>query len=148
MEKGYEDIYKDKPYLDIDMGGNDSKCWYIDMMYVPPNLRGNGEGKKLFEEFIKNDLDSDVNRLRLKSCALGAGCTLAFWESLGFKKAYYGNTDSDWADVENIMVLGVNNNPTPKPEKLTSRNNKDREMHECQADLDHISGKNEPGMNY
>jgi GNAT superfamily N-acetyltransferase len=147
VEKGYEDIYSDTPYLNFDMGGKDAKCWYIDQMYVPPNLRGNGEGKRLIKEFLENELDSDVQRVRLIACSLGSGDTRAFYKSLGFNQCYYGNTDGEDGDIGNIMVLGVNGFPTPRSEKVTSRNN-EREMHESQEDLDFIAGKTEINIEY
>ena len=137
MEKGYEDIYSDTPYINID-GGEDCKCQYIDMLYIPPHLRGQGHGKRLVEEFIAK-IPTGVERVRLTASALGSGDSRPFWESLGFKSAYYGNTDSDWFDVECVMVKGVNGHRTPRAEKLTSENNSDRQMHECREDLDFIA---------
>lgn len=144
---GYEDIHSNEPYINVDHSSSNSKCCYIDMIYVPPHLRGQGIGKKLVLDFIENELESNKERIRLISCDLGSGDSKKFWEEFGFKQAYYGNTDSEWGELKDIMVLGVNGHYTPKPEKLTSRNN-DREMHECEEDLRHIHKNNSAELTY
>jgi GNAT superfamily N-acetyltransferase len=143
-----QDMHSDEPYLEADYGSETSECCYIDMIYVPPKLRGQGLGKKLVTDFIKNEIEPHRKRIRLKACDLGSGHTQKFWESLGFKKAYYGNTDSEWGDVDDIMVLGVNGSPTPKAQKLTSHNNSEREMHECKEDIEFLKNQKNNALEY
>ena len=136
-EAGYEDIFSNTPYLEEDWGGGDGKCCYIDQVYVPPGLRGQGLGKELFRKFL-SEIPKHVERIRLKSCALGSGHTRPFWEAVGFRSAYQGDLDAPWGDLSDIMVMGVNGHPTPPQEVLTAETN-DRQMHEEKADKVHTS---------
>lgn len=143
MEKGYEDIYSDEPYIDIDYS---QPCAYIDLIYVPPHKRGLGEGKRLVDEFL-GSIPKEIERVRLKSCALATGPTKEFWESFGFKQAYYGDLDGPDGDLSGIMVLGVNGHETPPPEKLTEHNN-ERETFESKEDIQWVSLSKERNLEF
>ena len=135
-EVGYEDIFSNTPYLTEDWGGGDGKCCYIDQVYVPPGLRGQGLGKELFRKFLSG-IPEHVERIRLKSCELSSGHTKPFWESLGFQSAYEGDIDGPDGDLSDILVMGVNGHTTPPPEVLTAETNW-RELHELKADKLHV----------
>lgn len=111
MEVGFEDIYSCKPYIDSE---NEGKRVLLHMLYVPPIQRGKGKGKKLFKEFLDN-LPKEVEFIRLKSAALGSGCTMAFWQSLGFTSAYIGG-DPNCESC--ILHLAVNRFSLPDVEEL------------------------------
>ena len=138
-EVGYEDIYSDNPYLREEMDGDNSECCYIELIYVPPHLRGKGHGKTLVDSFLSS-LPKHIKRVRLKACALGSGDTAPFWESFGFRPAYTGDLDGPQYDLTGILVLGVNGCKTPRTERLTAETN-DREMFECADDLNHIKSE-------
>ena len=113
-EKGYEDIFSDTPYIDFDIEGDKA---IIHLMYMPPKLRGNGFGKTMLAQWFSL-LDESVTHVVLKSCSLGTGHTKPFWALFGFESAYYGCTDTDEGDATDILVVGMNNHPTPSPVEL------------------------------
>lgn len=111
MERGYEDIYADSPYFDVEY---DDKRALLHMMYVPPAMRTSGEGQRLFHQLL-SELPTDIEYIRLMSAKLGSGCTMAFWKALGFSAAY-ANCDPD--NEGRILHLGVNGFPCPDSEVL------------------------------
>ncbi|MBO1897764.1 GNAT family N-acetyltransferase [Shewanella sp. BF02_Schw] len=117
MEVGYEDIYSVKPYFDIETSSRDSiKIALLHLMYVPPELRGQGRAKSLFNELLA-ELPKEVEYIRLKSAPLGTGCTMKFWQSLGFTPAY---TNCYSKDEGKILHLAVNGFSLPAVEALSS----------------------------
>lgn len=111
MELGFEDVYADDSYIDVE---DDGKRYLLHLLYVPPCKRGNGEGKALFASMIR-ELPNHVESVRLKSAQLGSGCTMAFWKSLGFTEAY---SECDAEDEGKILHLAVNGFNLPKVESL------------------------------
>lgn len=111
-EKGYEDIYSAEPYYDVE---NENKRALIHLMYVPPFLRGQGKGKEMLRKLV-SELPPNIEYLRLKAVPLGSGCSIRFWESLGFSKAYAnGNADEE----DRILHLGVNGFACPPVQVLS-----------------------------
>lgn len=109
--KGFEDIHQEKPYIKFD-GFLSDEVLHIDILYVPPSLRGRGIGAKVFNEWVES-LPCNVKRVRLMACSLGGSDGVAFWKGLGFKNAYTGNL---YDEIENALVLGINGYSTPVPE--------------------------------
>lgn len=129
---GYEDIHQETPYLDADIDG---EVAYVDMIYVPPSMRGRGIGVKLVNEWLLN-LDLNVKRVKLKAATLGGSDAIAFWERLGFQKAYAG--DHLYQEIDSAMVLGVNGYSTPVPE-IILQGDEYRHWTECEQDKAHLA---------
>jgi hypothetical protein len=110
-EKSYEDIYSDTPYMDFDLEGDNAT---LHLLYIPTRLRGKGCGTDMVHNWY-NQMPENINRITLKTGALGSGDTKPFWEKFGFKNAYCGKLNDEAIDV---MVLGVNNHKTPEPYEL------------------------------
>ncbi|WP_310622219.1 GNAT family N-acetyltransferase [Flexibacterium corallicola] len=116
VEKGFEDIFSTQPYI---KAWEDESILYIDMLYVPPSLRGTGIGTQLAKSTMAQ-ASSLIQRVRLRSAALGSGHTMPFWKSLGFQPAYdVTRLSEDIDNVADILVMGLNNHPTPAPIPLT-----------------------------
>jgi GNAT superfamily N-acetyltransferase len=72
MERGYEDIYSETPYFNIEICGSRT---LLHMFYVPPSKRGLGLGRELFNE-LASSLPSCVEYILLMAAELGSGCTI------------------------------------------------------------------------
>lgn len=110
METGYEDIYAEQPYIDVEFDGTRA---LVHLLYVPPQLRGQGEGKKVFASFL-DSLPEHIEHVRLKAATLGSGDSTPFWQSLGFTQAYAGGND----ETARVMHLAVNGFSLPTVEEL------------------------------
>ncbi|MGP4944069.1 hypothetical protein [Vibrio casei] len=111
METGYEDIYADEPYFDIEV---QEQRVLLHMLYVPPHKRKLGLGHALFLKLL-SELPPTIEYIRLRSAELGSGCTMSFWQSLGFTSAY---TNCDPEDEGKILHLAVNGFALPPVEAL------------------------------
>lgn len=96
----------DKPY--INAHGNE--LVWIDMMWVPPDQRGTGVGRRYYEEWEKA-LPPSVRLIRLMAADAGDGLSNGFWEAMGFEYQYVGE-DLDY-ETSQYMWKGVNGHPTP-----------------------------------
>ena len=114
-EIGYEDIFKQAPYIDAEIT---NKCSFdialVHMLYVPPQMRKKGIGKRVLNEYIKS-LPKQVKVIRLQSATLGSGDTMSYWTSLGFKRVYDTTQMSDKGDAPRILEMGVNGYKLPPP---------------------------------
>jgi len=108
---GFEDIHSDDPYI---TAWSEQEVAYIDVLYVPPHMRGQGIGPSLVKEWI-GGLDATVKRVKLMAGNLGGCDAIKFWSKLGFVKAYTGEL---YPEIENTMVLGVNGFSMPVPEAI------------------------------
>lgn len=111
VEAGYEDIFSNTPYFDIETDGDRA---LLHIMYVPPRMRRNGVGRELFNRLL-SELAPDIRYIRLRAATLGSGCTMSFWRSLGFTPAY---TNADPADEGRILHRAVNGFDLPAVEAL------------------------------
>ncbi|GGB53163.1 hypothetical protein GCM10011607_12100 [Shewanella inventionis] len=108
MEVGYEEIYSDTPYFDVEPSTrNGVAIAFIHMMYVPPAKRGQGKGKEMFQKII-SELAPKTQYIRLKSASLGSGCTMEFWKQLGFSHAYDASEDSEESKILHCPLNGYN----------------------------------------
>jgi ribosomal protein S18 acetylase RimI-like enzyme len=130
--KGYEDIHSEEPYLNASFVQDVA---YIDMLYVPPNLRNKGVGSKLVQEWVST-LGIQIKRVKLMACTLGGKDGIHFWESLGFTKAFSGG--SLYSEIENTMVLGVNGYSQPVPEFIQEHDDF-RHWSDYSEDLPHFN---------
>jgi GNAT superfamily N-acetyltransferase len=129
--KGYEDIHSDTPYIEAWTSG---EVGYIDMLYVPPSLRGEGHGTKLVNDWI-GSLDASIKRVKLTACTLGGMDGFAFWSGMGFELAYTGHV---YHEVERIMVRGVNGYSMPVQEFIHSDDEGLRDLYEGADELKHF----------
>lgn len=110
MEKGYEDIYRPQPYIETEI---DRDRLIVTMLYVPPELRGQGLGTQLVNQLIA-EVPTSVKVILLLACSLGSGDTLQFWQRFGFVPVYSG----DLSKTGNVLNLPVNGWPAPPVEVL------------------------------
>ena len=83
---------------------------------VPAGARGQGHGRRLYEEWEKS-LPPSVTLVTLFAAdSDGNGNSDIFWEAMGFDWVYAINADQN-ADYESLhrMQKGVNGHPTPAP---------------------------------
>jgi GNAT superfamily N-acetyltransferase len=130
--KDYDDIHKEEPYLNASFVQDVA---YIDMLYVPPNLRNKGVGSKLVKEWLST-LDIQIKRVKLMACTLGGKDGVHFWEGLGFTKAFSGS--HLYHEIENTMVLGVNGYSQPVPERIKESDDC-RHLTDYSEDLPHLN---------
>lgn len=102
-----------KPYISAHMSGKDT-VW-IDMMYIPPEKRGQGFGRNFYENWESN-LPKTVKLVKLMAADTGDGISNMFWEKMGFEYQYYG-MDLPY-EVSQYMWKGVNGHPTPPAVKV------------------------------
>lgn len=97
----------DEPYISAHLSGN---VLWIDMMYVPPQMRRRGFGAKYYKDWEKS-IPSTVRLIRLMAADTGSGLSNGFWERMDFEYQYDGeNLDYE---TSQYMWKGVNGNPTP-----------------------------------
>lgn len=99
----------DQPHVDADVRGTLAT---IHMFYVPPHMRGRGEGRRVYEEW-EASLPKTVSLVRLMAADYGDGAGLSngFWEAMGYSHQYDGE-DLDY-ETSQWMWKGVNGHPTP-----------------------------------
>lgn len=128
---GFEDIHSEQPYINT---WADQEVAYVDILYVPPHMRGQGIGPQLVKDWLAN-LDLSVKRVKLMAGNLGGCDAVAFWQKLGFIKAYTGEV---YPEIENTMVLGVNGYDAPVTE-IIEVGDDFRHWIECEKDEDHFN---------
>jgi hypothetical protein len=129
----YSDIIKPYPY--IEYSGTSNTVEYIDMIYVPNEMRSKGIGRKLVTDWLKS-LDPTVKRIKLKAATLGGSDANEFWKSLGFVDAYAGeNLDHD---IHGTLTMGVNGYSNPECEHVIESENDCRHWIEGLEDIAHF----------
>lgn len=109
----------EEPYIDGHLSGN--QIAWVDMLYVPRNMRGTGVGTKMYLDWEKR-LPSTVERVIIHvSDTEGEGQPFQFWDTLGFESPFF---IPHWMDISEVheddlasMWKGVNGHPTPKPKE-------------------------------
>jgi hypothetical protein len=103
----------DEPYIDAHRSGD---IVWIDMMEVPTEQRGQGVGRRVYEEW-EASLPEDVKYIMVYAADTeGRGHSDMFWEALGFEWRWYSEFPEDLGDEgQHTMIKGVNGNPTPEP---------------------------------
>lgn len=129
--KGYEDIHSDTPYIEAWTSG---EVGYIDMLYVPPSLRGQGHGPKLVNDWIAS-LDDGIKRVKLTACTLGGADGMQFWSGLGFHLAYTGQV---YDEIERVMVRAVNGYSEPVKEVIQPNEVDWRDLYEGAIEAKHF----------
>lgn len=71
---------------------------WIDMFYVPNNMRRSGKGSLYYKKWEDN-LPNNINNIQLIATDIGEGPSNIFWESLGFEYMY---------DDDNLDYLSKN----------------------------------------
>jgi hypothetical protein len=127
----FSDIVREEPYVEYETGLDVA---YIDMIFVPKDMRSQGVGTRVFNEFLEN-LDPQIKRLRLKAATLGGCDAASFWKRQGFKEAYTG--DLDGSDALDVLSRGVNGYSDPVPEHLNEGDY--RHYLEGDEDLAHLA---------
>ena len=130
---GYEDIHRDEPYIDAEED-EVSGVAHVFMFYVPPRLRGQGIGRKVFNEWV-GQLPPTIKRVRLKSATLGGSDSMEFWKSFGFTHAFCGELHDE---IDNTLVLGVNGYSNPLVEQVLKSGDEYRYWLEGPEDAAHL----------
>lgn len=86
--------------IDSHISGNTA---WVDMIQVPKERRGAGEGKKAYEDWEKT-LPSNVRQVRLFAADTGAGSSTGFWEKMGFDYLYTSEDPSDIPYESRMMM--------------------------------------------
>lgn len=105
----------DKPVIHAFWVGQDRTVVEINWIHVPPGQRGQGVGRRTYEEWEKA-LPPTVELVTLFAAdSDGSGNSDPFWERLGFGWQFNANDASD-IPYESLhrMHKGVNGYPTPK----------------------------------
>lgn len=89
--------------------------------FVPPDLRRNGAGSKMYREF-EADLPDTVKIITLIAADLGTGPTQPYWAARGFVPLYdYSNAkDEVSGHLYYFMDKGVNGGPQPEPQPMAA----------------------------
>jgi len=91
---------------------------WVDMIFIPPEKRRQGEGTKLYKEW-EAALPHSIKLIRLLAADTGHGTSEAFWEHLGFAFAYDAEDSGDLTyEQRQEMVKGVHGTPTPAPVQI------------------------------
>jgi GNAT superfamily N-acetyltransferase len=92
---------------------------WIDMLYVVPECRGQGEGRHLYQRFEDN-LPFDIEVVEVFAADTeGHGNSDEFWLHLGFTYRYDGDEDALSYEAAHTLFKGVNGHPTPSPILIT-----------------------------
>jgi hypothetical protein len=91
---------------------------YIEMMHVPPALRGAGHGRAHYAQW-ESSLPKTVKLVHLHAADTGAGPSDGFWQRMGYDYRYDYGRDVDTAEgphyeASKEMWKGVNGHPTPE----------------------------------
>lgn len=108
---------KQKPFIDAHVVGDVAE---VELLYVPPNERGKGVAKRLYQRWEKS-LPKNVEFVQLEAVDYGdgAGMSNLFWERMGFVYKYDVSEESNVPDeIAYRMWKGVNGHPTPPPTVL------------------------------
>lgn len=110
-EKGFEDIFKSYPYLRDEFDG---RVAYVEMIFVPKSIRGNGIGKAMLKNWL-NELPSEIEEVCLTAINGCSGDTLEFYKAFGFQYKYSSFSKKTDDHTRRIMILGVNGHKTASP---------------------------------
>lgn len=100
-----------EPYIHAHMSAD---VVWIDMFFVPPEMRRLGIGRRHYEEW-EAGLPKTVTLVRLMAADTGSGSSEGFWEAMGFDHVYDGDASSIGYEAAQQMQKGVNGQPTPEP---------------------------------